>query len=70
MQILLAEAPDPANLPQCLEICPLPDQDPERWVRKSIRWIDRQYGHLFADAERRRGLPALAEADAVAEGQR
>ena len=61
MQILLDEAPDGANLPHCLEICPLPDQDPERWVRKSIAWIDRHFGHLFSDAERRRNIPELAE---------
>lgn len=60
MRILLAEAPDPATLPHCLEICPLPDQDPELWVRKSIRWLDRHYGHLFTDAASRRHLPALA----------
>jgi len=56
MKILLAEAPDPATLPQCLELCPLPDQDPELWVRKSVRWIDRHYGHLFPDSARRGGV--------------
>ena len=53
MQVLSAEAPDPENLPQCLEIAPLPDQDPDLWIRTSIRWLDQHYGHLFADSAAR-----------------
>ena len=60
LRILLAEAPDPTNLPHCLEICPLPDQDPELWVRKSIGWLDRHHGHLFPDSARRRHLTAAS----------
>jgi len=56
LRILQAEAPDPEHLPHCLEIAPLPDQDPELWVRKSIRYVDRHYAHLFTDAAKRAHL--------------
>ena len=44
------------HLPHCLEIAPLPDQDPELWVRKSIRYVDRHYAHLFNDVGKRARL--------------
>ena len=56
LRILQAEAPDAAGLPHCLEIAVLPDQDPELWVRKSVRYVDRHYAYLFPDAAKRAEL--------------
>lgn len=44
LEVLAREAPDPPELPLCLEIAPLPDQDPEVWVRMSIDTMRTSFG--------------------------
>ncbi len=45
--LLEAEAPDPANLPVCVEVAPPPDHDPEVWMRSSIDWLHATCGRYF-----------------------
>jgi sugar phosphate isomerase/epimerase len=49
LEILAARAPDPANLPQCLEVIPLADYDPDLWMRMSIDWLRERYPRLWTD---------------------
>ena len=44
LEVLQQNAPDPDRLPLCLEIAPLPDQDPDRWVRMSIEAMHTDFG--------------------------
>lgn len=39
LDLLQRKAPDPAHLPLCLEVAPLPDQDPDIWVKMSIDYM-------------------------------
>ncbi|MEW6752512.1 MAG: sugar phosphate isomerase/epimerase family protein [Candidatus Latescibacterota bacterium] len=48
LDVLAREAPDPEGLPLCLEIAPLPDQDPEAWVRMSIDTMRTTFGRFLA----------------------
>jgi sugar phosphate isomerase/epimerase len=47
LAILKQRAPDPDALPLCLEIAPLPDQDPDLWVRMSIRAMRTSFGEYL-----------------------
>ena len=47
LEILAANAPDPENLPQCLEVIPLAEYDPDLWMRMSIDWLRTTYPHLW-----------------------
>jgi sugar phosphate isomerase/epimerase len=44
LAVLQAEAPDPYNLPLCLEVAPPHDHDPDPWVRGSLEHVRAQFG--------------------------
>ena len=46
-QILQDGVPDPHNLPQCIEVAPLPQYDPDLWMRVSLEWLRDNAAHLF-----------------------
>ena len=39
LAVVQAQAPDPANLPLCLEVAPPPDADADVWLRDSLAWV-------------------------------
>src|SRR6185437_11662029 len=43
LPILQSEAPDPPSLRLCVEVAPLPDHDPDQWLRASLEWIRERY---------------------------
>jgi len=46
-QILQDNVPDPENLYQCMEVCPLAQYDPDLWMRISIEWLRDNAAHYF-----------------------
>ena len=46
-QILQDGAPDPDNLWQCIEVAPLPQYDPDLWMRVSLEWLRDNAAHFF-----------------------
>jgi sugar phosphate isomerase/epimerase len=48
LSIVQAQAPDPANLPLCLEVAPPPDDDPDLWLRDSLAWVRQNLGHFLS----------------------
>jgi sugar phosphate isomerase/epimerase len=48
LEVLQSEAPDPSNLPVCLEVAPPHDHDPDQWVRGSLAHVRGQLGRFFA----------------------
>ncbi|MBI2505519.1 MAG: sugar phosphate isomerase/epimerase [Candidatus Latescibacteria bacterium] len=50
LEVLAGKAPDPDNLPLCLEIAPLPDQDPDLWVKMSIEHMRSHFGEYLTHA--------------------
>ncbi len=47
LEVLQKNAPNPDNLPLCLEIAPLPDQDPDIWVKMSISHMRTHLGSFL-----------------------
>ena len=47
LALLQAQAPDPAGLPACIEIAPVPWLDPDVWVRGSAQWLRTACGAYF-----------------------
>ena len=39
LEILQRGVPDPINLPNCIEVAPLPQHDPDHWMRLSLDWL-------------------------------
>ena len=49
LALLQEEAPDPDNLPVCLEVAPPPDHDPDVWMRSSLDWLRSTCGTYFSN---------------------
>jgi sugar phosphate isomerase/epimerase len=49
LDILQAHAPDPAQLPVCLEVAPPHDHDPDLWVRDSLSYVRGNLGRFFPE---------------------
>jgi len=47
LELLHAEAPDPDNLPLCLEVAPPHDHDPDPWVRGSLEHVRARFGRFL-----------------------
>lgn len=52
LALLQEEAPDPENLPACVEVAPPPDHDPDVWLRSSVDWLHEQCGEYFGQGDR------------------
>ena len=46
-RILQDGVPDPENLCQCTEVAPLPQYDPDLWMRLSLEWLRDNAAHYF-----------------------
>jgi sugar phosphate isomerase/epimerase len=46
--ILWKDAPDPENLPHCMELHNPPNVDVDVWVREAVKFLREQFGHYFA----------------------
>ena len=47
LALLQEEAPNPRELPVCLEVAPPPDHDPDAWMRSSLDWLRSTCGTYF-----------------------
>ncbi len=47
MEILQQDAPDPEDLPHCIETCCLPQYDPQLWMKLTIEWLEANCARYF-----------------------
>ena len=47
MEILQQNAPDPDELPHCIETCCLPQYDPQVWMKLTIEWLETHCAQYF-----------------------
>jgi sugar phosphate isomerase/epimerase len=47
LALLESDAPRPAEIQHCLEVCVPAAQDPDLWVRKSMQWLTANHGSVF-----------------------
>ena len=53
LPILQRGVPDPSTFRLCVEVAPLPEHDPEVWVRDSLQWVRQQYGSYLSEPNER-----------------
>ena len=44
LEILNQKAPDPVNMPLCIETAPPPDHDPDIWVKMGVDYVRSEFG--------------------------
>jgi sugar phosphate isomerase/epimerase len=47
LPILADQAPSPASLRLCVEVAPLPEHDPDQWLRASLETVRERYGRYL-----------------------